>query len=159
MTSEELIVHLGLERHPEGGWYRQTYLAAKKVHTARGERAASTAIYFLLSGNEFSALHRIQSDEVWHFYAGDTLIVSVIHPDGRHEDLLLGQSLPAGETLQGWVAAGAWFGARLKWPGTYALVGCTVAPGFDFADFEMGNREVLLRQFPQHAELVAKLTR
>ncbi|WP_263410922.1 cupin domain-containing protein [Terriglobus tenax] len=159
MTAEELVTNLKLERHPEGGWFRQTYAAAAKVATPHGQRAASTAIYFLLSGNEFSALHRIQSDEVWHFYAGDTLVVSVIHPDGRHEDLYLGQSLPAGEMLQGWVPAGCWFGARLKWPGTYALVGCTVAPGFDFADFEMGSREALLRAFPQHTELIQRLTR
>lgn len=159
MTAEELIDHLKLERHPEGGWYRQSYLAETTVETPRGKRAASTAIYFLLSGDEFSALHRIQSDEVWHFYAGDTLVVSVLHPDGRHEDLQLGQSLPAGESLQAWVPAGCWFGARLKWPGTYALVGCTVAPGFDFCDFEMGERNALQKAYPQHTELIHRLTR
>jgi predicted cupin superfamily sugar epimerase len=158
MDAEELISKLALERHPEGGWYRQTYRAGDEVETTRGVRASSTAIYYLLEAGEFSALHRIASDEVWHFYMGSPLRVEAIAPDGRVEEFVLGNDLAAGEVLQAWVPAGQWFGSSLV-RGGWALVGCTVAPGFEFGDFEIGKRDDLLAMFPGCAELVRRLTR
>ena len=155
MTAEGLIAELRLVRHPEGGWYRQTYVSEAMVETSRGMRAASTAIYFLLREGEFSALHRIASDEVWHFYAGSALRVEAITPEGVAEVFVLGSG--SGEVLQAWVPAGRWFGASLE-RGGWALVGCTVAPGFDFADFEMGGRARLLGLFPQCVDVVRRLT-
>ncbi len=159
------IQRLGLEAHPEGGHYRQTYradltLARKSLPTQfTGARAASTAIYFLLKGDEFSALHRLHSDEVWHFYVGSSLVVSVIDADGCYSEILLGSDPEAGEVLQAVVKAGCWFGSRVKDGHGFALVGCTVAPGFDFADFEMGKRAELTRKYPQHRNVIESLTR
>ena len=159
------IEHLRLAPHPEGGHFRETYRAAERVDGAHlparydGARSCSTAIYFLLRAGEVSALHRIKSDEIWHFYAGGPLIVSVIEPDGARHDLTLGPGPDADQLVQAVVPAGAWFGAAVR-PGTaYALVGCTVAPGFEFADFELADRGALLRLYPQHAALIEHLTR
>ena len=124
-----------------------------------GERPFATAIYFLLTSDTFSALHRIRSDEQWHFYAGSGLTVHVIEPAGEYRAIGLGQDLERGETFQAVVPAGCWFGASVDEPGGFALVGCTVAPGFDFADFEMGDRGELIREYPRHRELIERLTR
>lgn len=158
MNAADLISQLALQPHPEGGWYRQAYRSAAVVNTGRGGRAASTAIYFLLQGDEFSALHRIASDEVWHFYMGSPLRVEAITPLGEVESFVLGNSLIANEVLQAWVPAGHWFGASLV-QGGWALVGCTVAPGFDFTDFEMADKQGLLEMFPQCKDMVMRLTR
>ncbi len=124
--------------------------------TARGERPCSTAIYFLLRRGDVSALHRIASDEVWHFHAGAPLRIVCLDARGR-TDLRLGLDLASGETPQAVVHAGTWFGATSL--GDFTLVGCTVAPGFDFADFEMGDRAALERDYPEHVEIVRALTR
>jgi uncharacterized protein len=163
-AAQQWIDHLNLEPHPEGGWYRQSYRAPLTLpHSALpgypGDRAASTAIYFLLAGDQFSALHRLRSDELWHFYAGSGLIVHVIDPGGTYSGILLGNDVAAGEQFQAVVPAGCWFGSSLRHPDTYALVGCTVAPGFDFADFEMANRAELTVRYPQHRAMIARLTR
>jgi predicted cupin superfamily sugar epimerase len=163
-TAQHWIDRLNLQPHPEGGWYRQTYRAALTLPRSAlaghsGDRAASTAIYFLLADEQFSALHRLHSDEVWHFYAGSGLIVHVIAPDGEYQQLLLGSDTEAGEQFQAVVPAGCWFGSSLRHPNTYALVGCTVAPGFDFADFEMAKRNQLTAQYPQHRTIIGRLTR
>ena len=161
----EIIRLLDLTRHAEGGWYRETYRSAETVPTdflpgrPAGDRSFSTAIYFLLERGDFSALHRIKSDEVWHFYAGATLTVNVISPEGEHRAVKLGQAIRAGETLQAVVPAGCWFGAEVSGPGPYSLVGCTVSPGFDFADFELGERAELLRSYPAYEEVIRRLTR
>ena len=154
-----------MQPHPEGGYFVETYRAAEQIpHTALpesfgGSRAFSTAIYFLLEGHHFSALHRIQADEVWHFYAGGPLEVFVIHPkSGTLEIIRLGPDPETGEVFQAVVPAGAWFGSRPVASAAYALVGCTVAPGFDFADFELAERAALLAQFPQHRAVVEGLT-
>lgn len=159
------VKRLGLEPHPEGGYYRQTYRS--EITIARqalpagfgGDRAASTAIYFLLAGKNFSAFHRLRSDEVWHFYAGSPLLVHVIDLSGKHSTLFLGSVLDVGQTLQAVVPAGCWFASHVWDWKSYTLVGCTVAPGFDFEDFEMGKREALARQYPQHREIIQRLTR
>jgi predicted cupin superfamily sugar epimerase len=119
----------------------------------------ATAIYFLLSGSQFSALHRIKSDEIWHFYAGSSLAVEAIHPDGTRQTWRVGVDLAAGDLPQAVVPAGAWFGAEMIDKRAYALVGCTVSPGFDFADFELAERSALLARFPQHAGVILRLTR
>jgi predicted cupin superfamily sugar epimerase len=163
-TAEELIEQLKLLKHPEGGWYRETYRSEQVLSAAAlsgrfsGDRSACTAIYYLLQSGDISALHRIKSDELWHFYAGDSLTVHVITPQDEYYPLHLGLNLSAGETFQCVVPAGCWFGAELPGEG-YSLVGCTVAPGFDFADFEMGNRTELMGQFPEQTEIIQRLTK
>jgi uncharacterized protein len=143
------IRSLGLTPHPEGGYYRETY---------RGPGNACTAIYFLLEGRQVSRLHRMRSDELWHHYAGGPLTVSAIAPAGTLTEFTLGGDPDAGQAPQGVVAAGHWFGAALATDDAYALVGCTVAPGFAFADLELARRDALLAAFPQHAALIERLT-
>jgi predicted cupin superfamily sugar epimerase len=159
------IDHLGLIPHPEGGYYRSTYKSALTIArsalppTFHGDCSASTAIYFLLDGINFSAFHRIASDEVWHFYTGSALIVYVIDPDGNHSELHLGDRFDAGEAFQAVVKAGCWFASRVKDATSFALVGCTVAPGFEFVDFELATRSQLIRTYPAHQRLIEELTR
>jgi predicted cupin superfamily sugar epimerase len=161
----ELIGLLGLIRHPEGGWYRETYRSPETVATDGlpprfgGKRAFSTAIYFLLERGDFSSLHRLKSDEVWHFYAGTSLTVRTISPAGDASSFILGNDLTRGEVFQAVVPDGFWFGAEVTGEGSYSLVGCTVAPGFDFADFELGIRAKLLELWPAHSDLIIGLTR
>jgi predicted cupin superfamily sugar epimerase len=154
------IRKLQLAKHPEGGYFKETYRSDETIPAAAlpprfdGVRAFSTAIYFLLTGGECSALHRIKSDEMWHFYAGSELTIHVIEPMGSYSQIKLG-----GDHLQAVVSAGCWFGATVDDPESYALVGCTVAPGFDFTDFELARRDELIAQFPRHRMIVEKLTR
>jgi len=159
------IKKLRLEPHPEGGFYRQTYKADQVLPrealppTFTGPRVVSTAIYFLLEGKSFSAFHRLRSDELWHFYTGAPVLVHVIGESGEYSKILLGSDPDAGEQLQAVVKAGRWFASHVKDGKSFALVGCTVAPGFDFEDFELAKREELTRHYPQHRELIEKLTR
>jgi len=158
-TADEIVALLELAPHPEGGFYRETHRSSVLAPTPRGPRAASTAILFLVPRETFSALHRIASDEVWHHHAGAPLRVVQIAPDGLRTDHLLGMDLPRGERPQATVPAGAWFGAHVDGEGAWSLVSCTVAPGFDFADFELAERDALLERFPRHEALVRRLTR
>ncbi len=159
------IEKLQLEAHPEGGYFRQTYKADLVLPKAflqagfTGARAASTAIYFLLEGKNFSAFHRLRSDEVWHFYAGEPLVVHEIDPPGEYSAIRLGRDLEAGQVPQAVVRAGCWFASHVADWKSWALVGCTVAPGFDFEDFELGKRAELVAKYPQHGELIERLTR
>ena len=163
--AERWVAALGLQPHPEGGFYVQVYRAPETIARAhlpgrfQGDRVHSTAIYFLLRGQDFSALHRIQSDEVWHFYDGAPVTIHVIEADGEYRALHLGRDFAAGQAPLQVVSAGCWFGATVDDRSGYALVGCTVAPGFDFADLELGERAALLAQYPQHAALIERLTR
>lgn len=151
-----LIAELHLAAHPEGGYFRETFRSAQTVLTARGEaRSALTMILFLLTGETFSAFHRLAADESWHFYRGDPLAIEIIDPAGRHERRELG----AGGPWQTVVPAGAYFASHVEKPDGYALVGCDVGPGFEFADFFLPSRSVLTAQFPQHANLITRLTR
>jgi predicted cupin superfamily sugar epimerase len=164
-TSQYWIEKLRLEAHPEGGYFRQTYRAettiAREALPAgfRGARAASTAIYFLLEGENFSAFHRLRSDEVWHFYAGSAVAVHVIDRAGGYSSILLGGDPEAGQVFQAVVRAGCWFASHVADWKSFAVVGCTVAPGFEFEDFEMGRRESLAEEFPQHRGVTGRLTR
>ncbi len=153
----DLIASLRLMPHPEGGYYRETYRA--KETTGNPPRALSTAIYYLLVPETFSEIHRLKSDEIFHFYLGQTVEILQLFPDGQSAVTQLGQNLAAGEQLQVTIAAGVWFGSRLKEGGEYALMGTTVAPGFDFADFESGKRAPLTAQYADRAALIASLTR
>jgi predicted cupin superfamily sugar epimerase len=152
------IDRLGLEPHPEGGFYRETFRAPLVVGAHGGARSASTAIYFLLPSGTLSALHRVRSDEVWHHYHGDSVELHTIDPAGCHTVSLLGGALATGELPQRVVPAGVWQ-AAVPLGGRFALCGCTVAPGFDFADFDMPDRPKLLDLFPAHRATIEKLTR
>ena len=159
-TADGWIARLGLIRHPEGGWYRETYRSAEGVEAAAlparfgGARALSTAIYYLLRAGERSALHRIKSDEVWHHYAGGAVTLWLLEEPGHALEVRLdGDSEP-----QVIVPAGAWYGARVVEGGAYALMGGTVAPGFDFADFELADRAALLATWPAQRAIIEALT-
>lgn len=159
------IEKLELTAHVEGGAFREVYRSELTVPKAalplffQGSRNASTSIYFLLSQGQFSAFHRIASDELWHFYYGDPLYVYEIGHNGRLCTHVLGSNPEKGETFHAVVKAGSWF-ASAPAPGSeYALVGCTVAPGFDFADFELANAGTLSTQYPDHADLIRQFTR
>ena len=164
MTAQRWIEQLQLSPHPEGGWYREVYRASETIARSSlpdrftGDRSHSTAIYFLLRGDDYSALHAIKQDEVWHFYDGAGLTIHAIDPQGHYASLTLGRALDRNEAPMAVVKAGWLFGATVK-PDTYALVGCTVAPGFDFDDFEMPSRMALLERYPQHRELIERLAR
>ena len=149
---------LRLAPHPEGGFYRETHRATALVPTARGERSASTAIYFLLPGGDVSALHRVRSDEVWHHYAGDPVEVHTVTEAGVHAVEVLGSDVTVGQRPQFVVPAGVWQAAVTRGSG-FALCGCTVAPGFDFADFEMPSRTALLAKYPALQGVLERVTR
>lgn len=159
------IDRLALQPHPEGGWFREVYRAGDMLPAAalpprfRGDRACATAIYFLIESGEFSAFHRIRSDELWHFYAGGGLRVHTLDPSGSHDVLRLGRDPEAGELPMAVVRAGLWFAAECAETDSWALVGCTVAPGFDFEDFELADRAALCARYPEQAELIRRLTR
>jgi len=170
-TASNLAATLGLESHPEGGFFRETYRAAETVQTPRGERAASTAILFLVTAAAMSHLHRLSSDELWVFQSGLPLELVTLSAEGVAKTCLLGdpaggarETFGAEATPQALVPAGRWQGARLSGgphlPATraWALVSCIVSPGFEYEDFELGEREALLAAFPQHAEIVKAFT-
>ena len=165
LSPENLIREYQLLPHPEGGWYREVYRSNELIPRSglpdrfSGDRVMGTGIYFLLTDKNFSAFHRIASDEGWHFYAGTGLRIYDLSPEGTLTVHKLGANLSAGEVFQTWVPAGHWFGSRVEEPDGWALVGCTVAPGFDFADFEMAKRAELVALFPDHAGIIGELTR
>jgi predicted cupin superfamily sugar epimerase len=158
------IRKLGLIPHPEGGYFRETYRSGQIIKPAglpkryTGPRAFSTAILFLLKGGQVSRLHRLKSDEVWHFHAGSGLTIHVITAKGRYESTRLGPGSGRGEVFQAVVKAGNWFGATVNNAKSYSLVGCTVAPGFDFADFEIADRDELIGRYPRHRKIIRALT-
>jgi predicted cupin superfamily sugar epimerase len=163
--AEQWIKTLQLQPHPEGGWFCEIYRANGTIlqqslpSRFSGDRHFSTAIFFLLNETDFSAFHRIKQDELWHFYDGASLTIHMIDPTGEYSAVKLGRNIQAGEALVAVVNAGWLFGATVNDSRSYALVGCTVAPGFDFDDFEMPNRTQLLEQYPQHRDIIEKLTR
>lgn len=158
------IEKLKLEPHPEGGYFRESYRSAEMMDAPclparfHGSRHFSTAIYFLLEERQFSAFHKIRSDETWHFYYGNALEIFVINPDNTLNRLLLGQNADAGQKLQLTVPANHWFAARIVSRSGYALVGCTVSPGFHFEDFELADKSRLLKEFPEHGALIRELS-
>ena len=164
INADYWIKKLGLKRHLEGGYFKETYrsteVISKRALPARfnGDRVFSTCIYFLLNKKQFSAFHVIQQDEVWHFYEGSSLTVHIIDQTGEYTAEKLGRDIENGESFQAFVQAGCWFAATVKNTESYSLVGCTVAPGFDFADFKMADRNNLVALYPEHRDIIEKYT-
>lgn len=158
MKAKQLIETLQLLPHPEGGWYRETYRSAETLVNKNGaKRNVCTAIYFLLEGKDKSHFHRIESDETWFFHSGEILEVLMIE-DGELRTVLLGNNLSKGEMPQFTVPARTWFAAKIKSGTGYSLVSCTVAPGFDFADFELAERAKLSNEFSELKNVIREFT-
>ena len=160
LTPSQIKKMLHLDPHPiEGGWFRQTFASARTAKTQRGPRPNSTAIYYLLEEGAFSEMHQLASDEVFHFYLGDAVEMLQLWPDGSSRVVRMGPDLAAGEELQVVVPAGVWQGTRLLEGGQVALLGCTVAPGFDYADYARASCKELAERWPEQAERIRALTR
>ncbi len=151
-----LVTTLNLTPHPEGGFYKETYRSNEKVITSNGERNLSTSIYFLLTSDHASHFHRIKSDEHWYFHEGNPLTIHLLTDKG-HEKLELGNLSETSKPYR-FVPAHTIFGSRVEQKDGYALVSCGVAPGFDFQDFHLFDRETLLQDFPSHHEIINQLT-
>lgn len=164
-TAREIITRLGLVPLTiEGGYFRETYRAPLKLAAGAlpaeygSDRNVSTCIYYLLTPDTFSAIHRVKSDEVFHFYAGEAVEMLQLGPDGKAQVVTIHNDLAAGRVPQVVVPAGVWQGCRLIPGGSWALMGCTVAPGFDYADFELADRAELLAQYPGLSAHITALT-
>lgn len=161
---DKIIKTLQLKPHPEGGYFREVYRSKGFINKTSlpsefsGKRSYSTAIYFLLTSDSFSAFHRINQDEIWHFYKGSPIKLHVISDQGDYSSVIIGNNLEKQETLQYIVPAKYWFAAEVINKNDFSLVGCTVSPGFDFNDFELPKREQLIALFPQHKNIITKLT-
>ncbi|MBP1963555.1 cupin domain-containing protein [Paenibacillus aceris] len=162
-SPEYWISKLELVAHPEGGYYKRTFQAEETITDQElsvqfnGSRLLYTSIYFLLQSHDVSHFHRLKSDELWYYHAGSPLTIHVILEDGTYEEVKLGINLENGETPQYLVPKNSIFGSSVMVKNTFSLVGCMVAPGFDFQDFEMFTQEELLGQYPQHREVIMKL--
>jgi predicted cupin superfamily sugar epimerase len=160
MTASEIKALLNLQPHPvEGGCFRRTYASEHQTSTLHGQRPLSTAIYYLLEPGTFSEMHVLASDEIYHFYLGDPVEMLQLHPGGRSARFTLGTDIGAGEHVQLVVPAGVWQGTRLIGEGKAALLGCTVTPGFDFADYKSASYAELAEKWPAEAERIRALTR
>ncbi|CAN5609916.1 cupin domain-containing protein [soil metagenome] len=166
LSAEHVIELLGLKPLPgEGGFYAETYrpgftIAADRIDARYdGERGAATAIYYLVTPDSFSALHRLTGDEVYHFYAGDPIDLALLYPDGSHQTARLGNDLVSGQRPQIVVPGGCWQGSALEPGGSWGLVGTTMTPGFDLRDFELGDRGRLIAEYPSAVGLIKRLTR
>ena len=164
-TPQYIIEHFGLLPHPEGGWYKETYRSNESIAQNdlparfKGDRAFSIAIYFLMEQGNFSAFHKIKSDECWHFYAGSTLEIYILYETGLLETIRLGNNIEQDELFQYVVPANTWFASRPAPGSDFSFTGCTVAPGFDFEDFELAEKAILSAQFPNHKNIIEELCR
>ena len=164
MPADQVIELLGLEPHPEGGFFAETYRATLTLPEEvlpsgyAGPRAAGTAIFYLIKPDNPSRMHRVRSDEIFHFYLGDPAEMLLLDPNGEGRTLVLGPDLAAGQRPQAIVPGGVWQGTRVLPGGAFALLGATVAPGFDYDDFKLGDRDALMKAYPAHAEALAALT-
>jgi hypothetical protein len=164
MDANTIIKELQLTAHPEGGYFKETYRSDGKISQNElgekysGDRNYATCIYFLLTSEKFSAFHKINQDEIWHFYKGAPLRLHIISKEGTYSAVTIGNDFEKGEVPQYVVTGGDWFAAEVIAPDNYTLVGCTVAPGFDFADFVLPERKELTALFPEHQEIIKKLT-
>ncbi|MGB5849316.1 MAG: cupin domain-containing protein [Ignavibacteriaceae bacterium] len=163
--AQKYIEKLQLKPHPEGGYFKEIYRAGEMIlpehlpKRYKSSRNFSTSIYFLLEGNQVSNFHRLKSDEQWHFYDGSSIALYVIDERGNLNKILLGRNVESGESLQTVIKQNSWFAAELSDKTSFALIGCTVTPGFDFSDFELSKRIDLIEAFPQYRELIDKLTK
>lgn len=164
MNAQKLIQELNLQEHPEGGYFKETYRSNEFISenelgtNYKGDRNHSTCIYFLLTSEKFSAFHKINQDEIWHFYKGAPLLLHIITKEGKYMDIKIGNDFEKGEVPQYVVKGGDWFAAEVIDDNAFTLVGCTVAPGFDFADFVLPERKELIKLFPKHVAIITKLT-
>lgn len=160
-NSNHWIKKLRLKKHPEGGFYREIFRSPESIRSGclprrfKERRSLAASILFLLPGNQISALHRLKADEIWHFFAGSPLTLHVLTPAGQYRTIRLGPE----SHFQSVVPHGCWFGATVSQASSFALVGCTTAPGFDFQDFELASRQRLLSRYPRHRRIIRKLTR
>ena len=163
--AEKIAKQLQLQPHPEGGYFKETYRSHGSINQTdlsddiSGNRNYSTAIYFLLTSDSFSAFHRIKQEEIWHFYKGSPIKLHILSEKGLYTHITIGNNLENREFPQYVVSAKDWFAAEVLGLDTYSLLGCTVSPGFDFKDFELAERNVLISTFPQHNKIIEKLTR
>jgi uncharacterized protein len=163
-SPEFWINNLGLQPHPEGGYYRETYRSTENIQVCglplrfTSPRSFSTAIYFLLRSQDKSLFHRIKSDELWHFHYGSSLNIYVLQKNDLSV-FKLGSNLEQGDSLQVMIPANCWFGAKVASTDAYSLSGCTVAPGFDFKDFQIAERQKLLLEFPDQGQIISELTK
>lgn len=161
---EELIKKLELQPHPEGGYFKETYRSAGEINKDSlaneygGKRSYSTCIYFLMTSGNFSSFHKVNQDEIWHFYEGSPIRLYVISENGDYSEYKIGRNFSNGEVPQLVVPGGHWFAAEVSEKDSYSLVGCTVAPGFDFADFTLPSRKDLVSKYPQYEKLISRLT-
>ena len=155
-----LIHKLGLREHPEGGYFTETYRSDRVVKSMGqfGPRSLCSSIYYLLSGHQFSSFHSLESDEIWHFYLGNSLTMHIIEVGGKSTEVILGASLEKGEAFQGVVKSNSWFAASVNDCSSFSLVGCTVSPGHDIRDWRLGDRDALTKLYPQHKEMIQKYT-
>lgn len=162
--ADDLILKLNLSPHPEGGWFREVYRSAEKIHAVclpdrfQSDHSFSTSIYYLLQNRDFSAFHRILSDETWHFYLGSPVKLYILQK-GILQTILMGDNPGYGHTFQYTVPFGCWFAAEVSVPGSFALLGCTVSPGFEFDDFEMASLAELQEDYGRYATLIRRMTR
>ena len=162
---ENLIEILQLQPHPEGGYFKETYRSNEIITESclpevfEGERNYCTGIYYLLQSDDFSAFHKINQDEMWHFYQGDALEIIIIAKDGKLSRVMLGKNIENGEVFQYVVPKNCWFAAKVSTANSYSFVGCTVSPGFDFKDFTLAKKSELIAKFPQHSDIIENLTR
>jgi len=164
MNAEYYIEKLGLTKHPEGGYYKEIYRAAESIEKSalparyNSARNVSTAIYFLLNKSDKSHFHKLNSDELWHFYDGTSLTIHMITEEVEYTVQRLGRNLEHGEVYQCVIPKGTWFAAEVDDKKSFTLIGCTVAPGFDFADFTLAKRNDLIALFPGHKKLIEQFS-
>lgn len=162
-TADFWIKNLQLQPHPEGGFFREVYRSDETIsvdflsNRYTSERCFATSIYFLLKSDQISAFHRLKSDEIWHFYSGSPITVYIIDEEGRLSENVMGRDILNNELLQIVIPHGCWFAAKVNHNDSYSLVGCNVAPGFDYSDFELAKKSALMECFPQHRELIGKM--
>lgn len=162
--SKTIVEKLELQPHPEGGYFKEVYRSEEVIDKNGlperyiGERNFGTSIYYLLEKNQYSTFHRLKSDETWHFYFGSALILHIIDEHGNYVKVKLGQDIEEDEVFQYTVLKNSWFAAEVEDKNSYSLIGATVAPGFDFNDFEMGKRDDLIANFPELKETITRLT-
>ncbi|GGH02037.1 hypothetical protein GCM10011416_21000 [Polaribacter pacificus] len=160
----QIVEKLGLVPHPEGGYYKETYRSIESFHPENldksytGKRNYSTCIYFLLTSSDFSAFHKIKQDEIWHFHEGSSIKLHTISEKGTHKEYLIGNDLLNGQEPQLVVYGNHWFAASVVEKNSYALVSCTVSPGFDFSDFILPTRDQLITKYPEHKQLITEYT-
>lgn len=164
MNASYYIKQLKLQPHPEGGYYKRSYCCDRLIDATlvdsqlQGQRSLCTAIYFLLQRGNFSAFHKLASDEMWHFYDGDPLLIHIIDPQGNYSQQCVGRDISKGQQMQWVVPAYHWFASEVMQGGDYTLVGCTVSLGFDFKDFQLADKHLITR-YPQHKDVIMRLMR